>query len=173
MRNLFKRDGLSAFEREIVSNIEKHGCHIMAVFDPNGDKPSFAYSVGYTRTLEKIGKRDCPEVIMFGLPRDVVGPAINSLLAMCAAGQTLDDGDRLESFFGEYDAVVRIVHETQIAEEYLNSALWYHRTQMGRSLRKVAMIFWPDQNGVFPWEEGCEEWVRRDQPALYEPRLDS
>ena len=162
---------LTEFEREIIANVEKHGCHIMGVFDPEGAEPNFAYSVGFTRTLEKVGKPDCPEVILFGLPRDVVGPAINSLLAMCAAGQTLRDGERLESFFAAYDAVVRMVHETRIEEKYLNSALWYHRTQMGRSLSKVAMIVWPDRNSVFPWEEGCEEWVRRDQPALYEPRL--
>ncbi|MCL9998652.1 MAG: DUF4262 domain-containing protein [Erythrobacter sp.] len=173
MKNWFKRDGLTAYERDIVENIEKHGCHITGVFDPDGDAPSFAYSVGFTRTLEKTGNPDYPEVIMFGLPREVVGPAINSLLAMCAAGQPLVEGERLEAFFGEYDAVVRLVHETQIVENYLNSAMWYHRTQMGRPLRDVAMIVWPDATGLYPWEEGCEAWVQSDQPALYEPRLDS
>lgn len=173
MKNWFRKDELSDFEREIIENVEKNGCHINAVFDPEGKDPSFAYSVGFTKTLEKVGRGKNPEVIMFGLPDEVYGPAINELLAMAAAGQSLNDGTRIDKFFGSYDAVFRTVHPSQITEEYFTSALWYHRTQMGRQLDNVAMIVWPDSNGTFPWESECEEWVKNDQPALYEPRLHS
>ncbi len=173
MRNWFKKDGLSKGEREIVGNVDKHGCHLNGVFDPEGDEPNFVYSIGFTKTLEKVGIPDFPEVIIFGLPGDFCGPAINQLLAMCAAGQELNEGVRLDEFFGDYDGIVRLVHPSRIEEEYLNSAMWYHRTHMDRELLKVAQLVWPDASGVFPWEEGCEEWVRADQPALYEPRLAS
>ena len=92
---------------------------------------------------------------------------------MCAVGQKLDEHCRVEGFFGNYDGVVRMVHPSRIDEEFFNSAIWYHRTQMDRELGKVAMLVWPDADGVFPWEDGCEAWVQADQPALYEPRLAS
>ncbi len=173
MRNWFHKDGLSRFERELIANVDKHGCHINGVFDPDGEDPSFAYSIGFTKTLEKVGLPGFPEVVVSGLPGDVCGPAINGLLAMCAAGQRLDDGTRLEKFFGDYDAVVRKVHPSQISEDLFNSAIWFHRTQMERELVDIAMIVWPDSNGVFPWDDACEQWVKDDQPALYEPRLRS
>ena len=173
MRNWFKKEGLSEIERKIVANVDMHGCHLNGVFDPDGEGPSFVYSIGFTKTLEKTGKPGYPEVIIFGLPGDFCGPAINQLLAMCAAGQSLSEGEHLEGFFGDYDGVVRMVHPSQIDEDYFNSAMWFHRTQMDRELTNVAMLVWPDASGIYPWEDGCEEWVRADQPAIYEPRLSS
>jgi Domain of unknown function (DUF4262) len=173
LRNWFRKDGLSKIEREIISNVDLHGCHLNGVFDPDGQEPSFVYSIGFTKTMQKLNKPDFPEVIICGLPGDYCGTAINELLAVCAAGQELHEEARIEGFFGDYDGIVRMVHQSRIDEEFFNSAIWYHRTQMNRELEKVAMLVWPDANGVFPWEDGCEVWVKKDQPALYEARLAS
>lgn len=173
MRNWFGKDGWSKFEREIMSNVDKHGCHLNAVVDPDGHAPTFVYSVGFTKTMQKLEKSGFPEVIIFGLSGDYCAKAINELLALCAAGQELEEQARIEGFFGDYDGVVRMVHESNIVTDYFNSAIWYHPTQMNRELEKIAMLVWPDANGVFPWEDECEAWVRADQPALYEPRLNS
>ncbi len=165
---------LSDYEQTVIDNVEKHGCHLVGVFDNEGNEPDFVYSVGFTKTLEKVGKPDFPEAIVFGLSGDVSGPALNQLMALCAGGYIkLEDGERIEQYFGEYDAVVRKVHPSWIDETYFNSAIWYHRTQMKRELHSAAMVVWPDAEGVFPWEDGCADWVREDQPALYVPRLNS
>lgn len=171
MKGWFRRDTLNEAERQIVANVDKHGCHINAVFDADGNDPSFAYSIGFPKTLAKVNKGDAPEVIAFGLPNEVYGPAINALLAMCAAELDLVEGERIPCFFGEYDCVVRTVHGSWIEDEYLASAIWYHRTQLGRELTKVSMLVWPDEEHRFPWEDGCADWVRAVQPTLYEPRL--
>jgi len=171
--NWFQRARLSKAERKIVDNVHKHGCHIWGVFDPDGADPTFAYSVGFTRTMERVNRPNIPEVIAFGLPNDVYGPAINDLLAMCAAGFQLAEGERITQFFGDYDCVVRMVHESWIEETYFNSAMWYHRTQMGREFQSAAMLVWPDDRHVFPWEEGCADWVCAAQPPLYLPRLNA
>lgn len=156
---------VTAFEQQIVENVDRHGCHINWVFDAEVPEPPFAYSVGFTKTL------GAPEVILFGLPQETCGPAINALLQMCAAGMTLEEGQVIPEFFGEYDCTVRMVHESWLTEEYFASALWYHRTQMGQALRHVAMIVWPDEHHRFPWDGGCADWVRADQPALYNSKV--
>ena len=161
---------LNEFEREIVANVDAHGCHINGVFDPDGVEPSFAYSVGFTRTIERVNGPNTPEVIAFGLPNDVYGPAINELLLMCAAGLDLAEATRIEQFFGDYDCIVRRVHKSWIVDSYFASAIWYHRTQMGREFESAAMLTWPDADHVFPWEEGCADWVRAAQPALWTNR---
>ena len=173
MRSRFYKGTLNDLEREIVANVDKHGCHINAVFDPDGNDPSFAYSVGFTKTLAKLNKVDVPEVIAFGLPDEVYGPAFNTLLAMCAADLDLVEGERIPGFFGDYDCIVRAVHGSWIEDAYLASAIWYHRTQMNRELTNVVMLTWPDADHLFPWEDGCADWVRSVQPPLYEPRLNS
>jgi hypothetical protein len=155
----------SDFERKIINNVDRHGCHVNWIFDAEGPEPAFAYSIGFTKTL------GVPEVVIFGLPQETCGPAINALLAMCAGGLVLTEGARIPKFFGEYDCVVRMVDESWLIQSYFASALWYHRTQSGQALRHVAMIVWPDANHKFPWEDGCADWVRADQPALYEPRI--
>jgi hypothetical protein len=165
---------LSDYEQTIVDNVEKHGCHLVGVFDPDAKDPRFDYSVGFTKTLEKVGKSGFPEAIVFGLPGEVSGPALNELMALCAGGFVrLEDGERLERFFGEYDAIIRTVHPSWIDERYFSSAIWYHRKQMNREFQAAVMVVWPDEEGVFPWEDGCAEWVRADQPALYSSRLNS
>jgi len=173
VRSWFQRTRLSEFEQKIVNNVDKHGCHISAVFDPDGGEASFAYSVGFTKTLDRVSGPNSPEVIAFGLPNDVYGPAINELLAMCAAGFQLAEGERIPQFFGDYDCIVRMVHQSWIEEAYFNSAIWYHRTQMGRDFQNAAMLVWPDADHVLPWEEGCAEWVCAAQPPLYLPRLNA
>lgn len=156
---------MNDFEQKIVQNVDRHGCHINWIFDPDEPAPSFAYSIGFTKTL------GVPEVILFGLPQDTCGPAINALLKMCAAGMPLAEGEFIPEFFGAYDCAIRLVHESWLTEEYFASALWYHRTQMGQPLRHVAMIVWPDKSHRFPWDDGCADWVRVDQPALYNPKV--
>lgn len=165
MMNWFRKGGATPFERDIIDNVEKHGCHLNWVFDENDGDPAFAYSIGFTKTVGG------PEVIVFGLPQSTCGEIINSMLALRARGLVLDEGVRIAGIFGEYDCIARTVHESWLIQSYFASALWYHRTQMGQPLTDVAMLVWPDADHKFPWENGCADWVRADQPELYNPRL--
>jgi hypothetical protein len=162
----FRKGGATHFEREIINNVDKHGCHINWIFDEEEAAPAFAYSVGFTKRL------GVPEVILFGLPKDTSMQAINSAFALCAVGQRLDDGQRFAGLFGnDYACIARAVDESWLVQSFFASALWYHRTQMNQALEQVAMLVWPDADHRYPWEDGCADWVRADRPALYEPRL--
>ena len=165
MMNWFKKGGATPYERDIIKNVEKHGCHINWVFDEKDSNPAFAYSIGFTKTVGG------PEVILFGLPQETCAQTINHMLVLRAGGLVLEEGARVSGIFGEYDCIVRMVDESWLIQSYFASALWYHRTQMGQPLAEVAMLVWPDADHVFPWEDGCADWVRADQPELYHPRL--
>lgn len=165
MMDWFKEGGATDYERKIIANVEKHGCHINWVFDENEENPAFAYSIGFTKTVGG------PEVILFGLPQDTCVTAINQLLVMRAGGLVIEELAQISGIFGDYDCIARMVHESWLIQSYFASALWYHRTQMGQPLVDVAMLVWPDANYRYPWEECCADWVRTDQPELYNPRL--
>jgi hypothetical protein len=153
------------YERQIVDCVEKYGNFVLSVFGAeDGSSPPFSYSIGFAKTL------GAPEVIVQGLPSGTAHPVINDLFSMCTDGLQLSDGLRIDGLLANYPCVARGVDESWITQSYFASALWYHRTQMNSALTDVVQLVWPDADGRFPWEEGCADWVRSDQPVMYEPR---
>mgnify|MGYP000884397887 CR=1 FL=1 len=154
------------YERQIIDCVDKHGCFVASILgDEEVDLPPFTYSVGFTRSLGQ------PEAIICGLPIETGPVLINDLFALCRDGLDLDDGTPIDNLVSGFSCVARTVDESWLIQSWFASALWYHRNIDGKSLRHAVQIVWPDPQHLFPWDEGCAEWVRRDQPALYEPRL--
>jgi hypothetical protein len=162
------RSSLSEFEREIIANVDHSGCHINMVFDPEGEDPGFAYSVGFTKTAGQ------PEVIVFGLGNDLMGSMINGCLDQCNAGLQLTDGTSIDGLLLNHPCVAREVHPSWFIIDYFNSAMWFHTTQLKRPFGCAIQLVWPDAtNGLFPWNEGCGELAIAYQPALYETRINA
>ena len=156
---------MTEYETKVVEFVETHGCFVVSVFDPDEDEPPFSYSVGFTKSLGE------PEVVFCGLHGSSAHPLINDLFGLCQAGLHLADWTVIENLLKDYRCIARTVDESWIIQSTFASALWYHRTQMGSTLKDVVQIVWPDEYGHFPWEASCVDWLRSDQPALYEPRL--
>jgi hypothetical protein len=159
------KEPITDYEKKIVRFVETDGCFVVSVLDPEEGQPPFSYSVGFTRSLGQ------PEVILYGLARETAHPLITDLFRMCQDGLTLADWAVIDDLFVGYHCIARSVDESWIIQSLFASALWYHRTQMDSGLSDVVQIVWPDADGIFPWQEGCADWVVADQPALYEPRL--
>jgi hypothetical protein len=154
------------YERQIVECVEQFGCFAVSVSPLEASNgPHFTYSIGFTKSLSQ------PEVIFFGLPADTAHALINDLFGMCQDGLKLDDGVRVDNLVANYPIIARTVDESWIIQSYFASALWYHRTQMDASFEQALQMVWPDAESVFPWQPGCADWVRADQPALYRPRI--
>jgi hypothetical protein len=49
--------------------------------------------------------------------------------------------------------------------DYVGYALWFYEEDPFPLLQ----CFWSDEEGRFPWEEGCSEYAREAQPLLYLP----
>jgi len=155
---------LTDYEREIIANVERSGCHITSVFDPDGNGPPFAYSAGFMRSI------GTGEVIIFGLPGEMMADMINGVFDRIAEGTLqLTEGAEIEGLLSDHVCVVRRVHPDQIGRDHFNSALWFARTQMDAELTEAWQIFWPPVGtSLMPWDADCPEDIRLLQPALYE-----
>ena len=150
-----------AFERDIIKNVREHGCHINFIFDPEQDRPSFAYSVGFHETLGQ------PEVIVFGLSQEVMGFMINETYRQCRDGLVLEDELELNGLLKGFPCVALAVAPENIQREYFNSAMWFRRVTTGEEMDAAFQIIWPGaEDGLFPWDEGCSDIVRFLQPPL-------
>jgi uncharacterized protein DUF4262 len=155
---------LTDYEQRIVDSVAKHGWFCVSVF---GDKPDdvFSYSVGFSETL------NMPECIIFGFSGELAHKVLWEVFHQLKAGAVLSDGRRWSGLIEGFDCISRPVHPSQITREHFNSALWYWGDPIarGRSL-EAYQFFWPGVNqGLFPWERGCDQIVRDHQPALYLP----
>jgi hypothetical protein len=156
---------LSDYEQRIVSNVAEHGWFCVAV-GAGEDTPEFAYSVGFWETLK------VPEFIIFGQPAKLTHSMLWSVFRQIRKGvATPGDGVRWSDLMEGFDCISRPVHESQMIREHFNSALWYRRHRTGDDSDLRAMqLFWPGAvGGLFPWQEGCDAFVRESQPALYLP----
>ncbi|QZD90132.1 DUF4262 domain-containing protein [Qipengyuania aurantiaca] len=155
---------LNEFEQGILDNIEKSGCQVNTIFDPDGDEPTFSYSIGFPKTVGQ------PEVIIFGLRNEVMHSMINALLGKCRQGLKLRDGLVIDDLLDGYNCVARVVVSDYLVDEYFASAIWYEKYRTGGEMEEAYQIVWPGvQQRLFPWDEGCDQIVIDSQPALYHP----
>lgn len=150
-----------ALEQKIIANVRDHGCHINLVSDPDGNTPTFAYSVGFPETLGQ------PEVILFGLPDDVMRFAINETMRKCREGFRLDDGAEIDGLLDGHVCVACTVAPEYLTQDYFASAMWFRQLTTGEKMDAAFQIVWPGvDDGLFPWDDGCADVVRDLQPCL-------
>jgi hypothetical protein len=148
----------------LLDDVAEHGFHALHIF-AEGDEPAFSYSIGFWETL------NAPEVIIFGLRRELMHSMLWEMFRQVRAGKVLADGDKWSDLIEGFDCVSRPVHPDWISE-YFGYGLWHHRYREGRGDLKAFQIFWPGaRQGLFPWDAGCDQFVRDQQPSLYLPRI--
>lgn len=118
--------------------------------DGDGSYP-FTYTVGLTET------RDHAELIVWGLNPGLAHGVLGCAIELIDAGAALADGDRYEGVLAGYDVLVRDVADPE--SRPLNLARGYNG---GRPVKAV-QILWPDSQGRFPGEPGCEESCEASQ----------
>jgi hypothetical protein len=152
---------LSDHEQWLVANVEKHGCAIISVFDPDHEIPNFAYSIGFPKSL---GQGD---VLISGLDLDMMKRLVNDAYALCRDGFHLADFARTSELFSSVDCVVREIAEEHLRGEYMTSALWYAESIQGQPFNSAFQLVWPDKAGLFPWEEGFADGLIGAQLELW------
>ena len=166
LRSLWPRakPNLDDYENRLLKNVEEYGWQCLSVFDEEGGRPDFSYSIGFPATL------DAPEFIIFGLKSDVAHDILWSVFNILKEGREPSDMDRWSDLVVGYDCILREVDPSNIVADYFNSAIWYHGPPEQNGALQAMQIVWPDKDGLFPWEAGCAQWVCEDQPPLYLPR---
>lgn len=158
---------LTEYETMLLRNVENHDCQVTYVFDPAGEHESFSYSAGLPVSVGQ------PDVIVFGLPKDLMHFMINEVAAQYRKGLVLTEGQIIEGLIAGYPCVARRVLNENLAD-YFNSAMWVHRRELGRPMETAFQIVWPGvEQRLFPWDDGCDEAVYAAQPPLYSLRMNS
>lgn len=139
----------------IVDTITKHGLAIQGVFRGEDDpqtEPNFHYTVG-------LAAIDKPEIIAFGLPMNVGHAILNALgFAILHSGFEVEAGDEISEVVADY--TVKMINVDN-SWEHLTVANQLYGNPDG-VLPALQMVF-PDEDGLFPWEPGCDvDW----QPLL-------
>ncbi|MBH9554051.1 DUF4262 domain-containing protein [Inhella gelatinilytica] len=146
---------MTEYEQNIHTHIEKCGCSVTSVFDPDGDEPPFSYSIGIAQSSQ------APELIVVGLKPEISHWLVNEYNRRVRAGERFSPGvlyaDFLEGFEVQFGLVDR-----QHRAEYMRSASWLYG---GPDFEALQML-WPSTSGVWPWDSEASEWFRANQPLL-------
>ncbi|MEO1028865.1 MAG: DUF4262 domain-containing protein [Pseudomonadota bacterium] len=158
---------LNDYEIKLLANIKEHGWFSVGVFDKDGNEPDFRYSVGISKT------HSAPELIVFGLPLDILHNMLWEMYRQIGDGNPLANGKRWTGLLEGFDCVSREIHPSNIVPDYFGSLLWYWTNIEPGLDRKIFQIVWPGaQDGLFPWDEDCDQIVIDAQPPLWLPTTD-
>jgi hypothetical protein len=157
-RALDDSEGMSAPDVKTLTDIERVGWHVMKVFAQPGEAgPEWAFSIGLFHTFQH------PEVIVFGLPLDVCASVVNGIGQNVKAGQRYLQGELYADILQDpYKCSFREVPRAQFIE-YVGYALWFYEDDPF----PILQCFWPDKSGLYPWDDGCNDYVRAAQPLLF------
>jgi hypothetical protein len=148
-------DELDDHELKFVQAIREHGFFRTNVLaDDKG--PGFSFTTGFWVNLGQ------PELIVFGLDSQTAHNVLWDCYRDLKGGRILPVGERAaEVFGGGVDAWLRPV-AAENYPDFLGWSRWFH----GGDGFPCLQLFWPDQAGRFPWEDGVADSVRRAQPDL-------
>lgn len=142
-------------ENRIGSGIEKYGCFVLSVADPDGVDPSFAYSIGVALDSGH------PEAIVFGLATDLGAWVINEYNRLVRAGKKFRPGVAHRRFLEGFPVYIEPADPIK-AENFMYAC---NRLYGGFGYPVVQIVI-PTTAGVWPWEREASRAFRRTQPLL-------
>ena len=138
----------------IEADIAKYGWHVIKVMEDD-EGPGFAYSIGLHRSFGH------PEVIVFGLPLDLMHRMVNTIGAEVRRGERFAAGSRSDAVLVGRPVEFRSVAAGWL-DEFFGQAIRYH----GGPACAALQCCWPDRAGRFPGQAGVEAGCRAAQPDL-------
>lgn len=139
---------------QIKLNIAKFGLQVVMVSSTNY-LPSFAYSIGLTRTYNH------PEIICFGFSTSLGHAIVNDVAEIIKNGEGIESGKIYNNIFRDSRATFLKVDKRNISD-YFGGALNYYQDEEFDALQ----LIWTDRNDKFPWESGFEKEFEYKQPLL-------
>ena len=135
----------------IKENIQKHGWQYQYVFDANGEKEDFSYSIGFEESF------DHPEIMIFGLKRETMHAVLSDIASAIKEGRKFEEGVRTgDVLSGELEVMFKPVNEGFLPE-YAGIARCFYNKPF-----RMMVMFWPDKLNVLPTEVGCKLTVQNE-----------
>ncbi len=145
-------------DEEIADIVRQHGWFAANVSDAH---PPFLYSIGLMTTWNH------PEFIVFGLESNVSHGLISRLIDEIRKGKSFAEAGVYPVNLGETEIQIGIrrVHPTQHSR-CLGFAMGFARRSNLDEELEAMQVFWPDQNGKFPFDVGCAFRTFTLQPRI-------
>lgn len=146
----------------ITTNIARDGLHIQHVFGSE-NSPPFSYTIGMTN----IG---APELIVFGLPPEVVHGAIMEYFNQLRMCHRPKDGRMIKDLW-DVTMLLETVEKDEAAPYTVQADAYFEDNGKKPTYKQM---LWPDQGGKYPHQYGYNRDYRAIQPyiANRHPRLD-
>jgi len=140
-------------ETRAIANVLQHGWHVILVgAGPAPEEPAFAYTVG-------LGHRsDHPELLISGLPTDLMHRVLNGVAQRVLNGRHLAAGDAIEGALAHVPLLVDELNDAALAETVTWSR-WFHRRPV-----EALQLIWPDTSARFAWQPDAPTVLNERQP---------
>jgi hypothetical protein len=139
-------------EEKVIHDVEVFGWHVIKVLADDAG-PAFAYTIGLRRRFEH------PELIIFGLPLDVMHAVLNLAGNAIKAGRRYEPGSETDELLEGYPC--RFVPFPRNAhEDFLGHARRFYE---GADFSTMQCV-WPDREGRYPWDSGVSAEFKELQP---------
>lgn len=123
-------------------NIITHGWVVQGIFDPDGERPWWYYTVGLTA-------RGHPEFTLSGPEPRVGQPILNDLAGRVAnEGRTYQDGDVVTDLVVGYNVALMRVARFKEFPLSMVEAIY-----PDRAVHALQLVL-PDREGRYPWDSG-------------------
>lgn len=135
--------------KDIQKDIDKYGWHFLFVFDPDGERPDFAYSIGLEESY------DHPEIMVFGLDKDTAHEILSDIADDLKTGKKYQLNTKFPDVIaGDFEIMFKEVKQSAYSE-YLGTAVDYYEKPF-----RAWVLFWPDKSNILPTEDGCSLTVQ-------------
>lgn len=109
-------------------------------------------SVDFCHTIGLAAEKNLPELIIFGLPVPIAYQIIHSTVAEMQEHTAHKDGMVLRNV-ANYPTILKTVPFQKIAP-FFDIGIEFFSEPV-----PVMQIIFPDKNGLFPWQSGCNDFI--------------
>ena len=148
-------DEQAAYDQRVSHDIEKFGCHIMSVFDPEGQDLNFSYSI---RIQKKV---NAPEAIVIGLNPKLGHALISHYHHGVRDGKSYLPNVAYEGFLDGFPIYIEPVTAPRHHDLMLGCERYY-----GDVGYRAVQLIYPTTKGLWPWEPGVTDTFIKNQPML-------
>jgi len=145
----------AASDQRVADDIAKYGCHVISVFDPEEQLPTFSYSVGVQATT------GAPEAIVIGVRPSLGHSMINEYNDQVRKGAKFERGVLHPGFLEGFSIYIERAKPRLLSEYTFGCTRYYKGTDYS-----VVQLIYPTTTGVWPWQASATEWFRSNQPML-------
>jgi len=121
--------------------------------------PTHCYTIGLFETTGH------PDLILAGFPLELMYGLLHDVAKKVQAGETFMPGTKSDDILVGFPVAFDKLPRTNVPNRV--GALHYYYASKGLESYKLAQMFLPDPNSLFPWDRGCDAEYKSVQQKLW------